>query len=101
MRTAPIVLLSFLLSPSGPVLGASHSKCIDCVRDSHGRVKRSSAAKDEFKKQHPCPSTGLTSGACPGYTVDHVRPLKEGGADSPSNMQWQTNADAKEKDKTE
>ena len=28
----------------------------------------------------------------PGYVVDHVKPLKRGGSDSPSNMQWQTKA---------
>jgi hypothetical protein len=33
--------------------------------------------------------------------IDHVQPLASGGADSPSNMQWQTTAAAKEKDKWE
>jgi hypothetical protein len=50
---------------------------------------------------HPCPSTGRTSGSCPGYVVDHVTPLKRNGADRPSNMQWQTVAEAKAKDKWE
>lgn len=70
-------------------------------RDSHGRIHRSAAAKDTFKRQHPCPSTGRQSGACPGYVIDHVKPLANGGADAPSNMQWQTKADAKAKDKWE
>jgi len=38
---------------------------------------------------------------CPGYIVDHVRPLECGGADAPFNMQWQTIAEGKAKDKTE
>ena len=62
---------------------------------------RSTAAKDAFKRAHPCPSTGRTSGACPGYVIDHVQALKHGGADAPSNMQWQTTAAAKEKDRWE
>jgi hypothetical protein len=69
--------------------------------DRHGKIKRSKAAKDAFERQKPCPSTGKTSGACPGYVVDHVRPLECGGADALTNMQWQTTADAKAKDKTE
>ena len=38
----------------------------------------------------PCPANGRSSGACPGYVVDHKVPLKRGGPDSPANMQWQT-----------
>lgn len=70
-------------------------------RDSHGKIARSEHAKDDFKKKHPCPSTGKSSGACPGYVIDHVKPLKRGGADDPNNMQWQTKETAKQKDKTE
>ena len=71
------------------------------TRDSHGKIKRSRAARDAFERQSPCPSTGKTSGACRGYVVDHARPLECGGADAPANMQWQTVAAAKAKDKTE
>jgi hypothetical protein len=77
------------------------AKSSSVKRDSHGRIKRSSAARHAFQRQHPCPSTGRTSGRCPGYVVDHVRPLECGGADAPSNMQWQTVAAGKVKDKTE
>ena len=70
-------------------------------RDTEGRLKRSEAAKHAFERAHPCPSTGRSSGPCPGYVIDHITPLKRGGADDPSNMQWQTAADAKAKDKWE
>lgn len=70
-------------------------------RDKTGRIARSAASRSEFKKQYPCPSTGRSSGACPGYVIDHVVPLKRGGADRPSNMQWQTKDEAKEKDRWE
>jgi len=70
-------------------------------RDSHGRIKRSTAAKDSFKRLHPCPSTGGGAGVCPGYVIDHITPLSKGGSDSPSNMQWQTVEAAKAKDKIE
>ena len=87
---------------SHPAPSRSSSRKVPHVaRDSHGRIKRDPAARGAFQRSHPCPSTGKTSGACPGYVVDHVRPLKRGGADSPSNMQWQTTAEAKRKDRTE
>ncbi len=75
--------------------------CATCPRDGEGRIKRSRTAIREFQKMHPCPSTGRTSGACPGYVIDHIVALKRGGADSPRNMQWQTVAEAKAKDKIE
>jgi hypothetical protein len=58
-------------------------------------------SKDDFKKSQPCPSTSKSSGARSGYVIDHVTPLKRGGADSPSNMQWKTTAVARSKNKTE
>jgi hypothetical protein len=70
-------------------------------RDHNGKIKRSQQAKAEFKKQQPCPATGRSSGACPGYVIDHVRPLKRGGKDRPENMQWQTKEEAKAKDRWE
>jgi hypothetical protein len=70
-------------------------------RDKHGKIKRSEAAKDAFKREQPCPATGKSSGKCPGYVIDHVNPLECGGADAATNMQWQTVADGKAKDKTE
>jgi hypothetical protein len=68
---------------------------------SHGSYRRSRAARDDFQRSHPCPATGRTSGACPGHVVDHVKPLACGGADAPSNMQWQTTAEGTAKDKWE
>lgn len=63
--------------------------------------KRSTKAKNQFKQSQPCPVTGRSKGSCPGYIIDHVQALACGGADHPSNMQWQTKADAKAKDKWE
>jgi hypothetical protein len=65
------------------------------------RFHRSAVARRAFMRQHPCPSTGKSYGACPGYIVDHIRPLKRGGPDTPGNMQWQTEEAAKAKDRIE
>ncbi len=70
-------------------------------RDAKGRIVRSATAKREFARSNPRPSTGKTTGACRGYVIDHVTPLACGGPDASSNMQWQTTATAKEKDKWE
>ncbi len=80
---------------NGTRLGRSSDelKCTACMRDSEGRIARSSSARREFERENPKPG--------PGYVIDHIIPLKRGGADSPSNMQWQSAADAKAKDKIE
>lgn len=109
LRGGMLVLLLGLLclgpSESGALEPHGHTVSqradSDVSRDRHGRIARSAKAKQQFKRQHPCPSTGKGSGACPGYVIDHVHPLKRGGRDAPDNMQWQTVQDAKIKDRTE
>jgi hypothetical protein len=80
---------------------SSSAQCASCPRDVNGRIRLDPAARREFRHQHPCPATGKATGACPGYVVDHVIPLKRRRADVPENMQWQTTAEAKAKDRME
>jgi len=118
MRNLQAILLAVALAISTPVgakgsgshsgggqsdASTSHSSraAAGVPRDSSGRIKRDPHQRAAFMKSNQCPSTGRRSGACPGYVVDHVQPLKRGGADRPSNMQWQTKEAAKQKDKTE
>lgn len=72
-----------------------------CQSGPHIPAPRHPATVAAFKRLHPCPSTDLPSGPCPGYIADHVIPLCAGGADAPENMQWQTHADALDKDRVE
>lgn len=111
MTDRALVMLVFALAAAlAPLAGeakghsstGTHSRRAEGVaRDRHDRIARSAKAKREFRHSHPCPATGKPSGACPGYVIDHVRPLKRGGPDTPGNMQWQTYAEAKAKDRIE
>ena len=74
---------------------AAQRKAAGVQRNEKGRIARSSSARTEFKK-----ASGYPHGR-PGYVIDHIAPLSRGGADSPSNMQWQTKEAAKEKDRWE
>jgi hypothetical protein len=75
--------------------------CVVLPDSASAKEHRLASVKREFQLTHPCPATGRTSGACPGYVKDHVLPLACGGPDAPSNIQWQTIRDAKAKDKWE
>jgi hypothetical protein len=66
-----------------------------------GKTQRDPVQRAAFMHQHACPSTGKTKGRCPGYVVDHIKPLCAGGPDTPSNMQWQTVRQARQKDQVE
>ena len=68
---------------------------------SEARIKRSQSAKVEFKREQLYPATGASKGPCKGWVIDHIKPLACGGDDAPANMQWQTVAKRKAKDKWE
>jgi hypothetical protein len=90
LLSAPVYAQDSRHSLSGHSLAYAH-----VTRDSHGRIKRSASARREFMQE-----TGYAHGR-PGYVIDHIVPLACGGPDDPSNMQWQTIADAKAKDRWE
>lgn len=62
---------------------------------------RSPTLRAEFMRQNPCPATGSTRGACPGYQVDHREALICGGRDELSNLQWLSVAEHKAKTRVE
>ena len=72
-----------------------------CITSAEARIKRSQSVKIEFRRMNPCPATGLHKGPCRGFVLDHVIPLACGGPDAASNLQWQSVADGKAKDKWE
>jgi hypothetical protein len=60
-----------------------------------------SSQRAAFRQANPCPSNGETSGECPGFVIDYIRPRSCGGADRPENMQWRSVEMAKHHDKAE
>lgn len=95
-KTAPSVsTVRAPQKPSSPKARAAKVAPAPGGRDAKGRITRSADAKRQFEKQ-----SGHLNG-WPGHVVDHIGPLACGGADSPSNMQWQTTAEGKAKDKVE
>jgi len=85
-RAGAVIVAVTLVVVSGPLAAKEH---------------RSREVTREFQREHPCPSTGRTSGACPGYRKDHIKALACGGPDTVQNLQWQTVAAAKAKDRWE
>ena len=62
---------------------------------------RSKAVLRAFVNANACPATGLHRLPCPGYVMDHIKALACGGEDAVGNLQWQTVAEGKAKDKWE
>jgi hypothetical protein len=58
-------------------------------------VRRSASARRAFMRMKGYPH------GRPGYVIDHIVPLACGGPATPANMQWQTVAEAKAKDRVE
>ena len=61
-----------LATPASPVAAPAHysgrqnsSKCVGCARVRRGRIKGGSAARDEFRRSSPCPSTGRSPAPVP------------------------------------
>ena len=103
-RLVVLLISALVVAPCLAQTASSGSAtAVMCVpaRDKAGHIKRNSHQVVLFKRQHACPANGASSGSCPGYVVDHIVSLCACGPDKPENMQWQTLADSKAKDKLE
>jgi hypothetical protein len=90
-----VLLLGSVLTSPVVAAGTSRPPKATTSRAAHERTPRHQAAKRAFERK-----TGYPHGR-PGYVVDHIVPVGCGGIDDPINMQWQTIAEAKAKDKIE
>jgi len=90
------LLLALFLALPLYAKGTGHGRApTHSTRTRKQKIVRSLAARKEFMRK-----TGYPHGR-PGYIIDHVKPLCKGGPDTPENMNWQTKAEAKAKDKIE
>ena len=83
-----LLVILLALAPALALSATDPRYCGPPQRASDGSILRSKAVVREFRSIHPCPSTGLKTGRCPGWAVDHVVPLKCGGCDTLTNLQW-------------
>lgn len=88
-----LILLAFvaLLIACNPAHAADQKYCGQPKRNAAGEIVRSKAVKAAFRAEVACPSTGLFTGFCPGWSIDHVWSLASCGCDSVTNMQWLPN----------
>ena len=87
MIAALALLMTFSACHSAD-MSLTETRYCGVIRDAKGHTSRSRMVIAAFKRAHPCPVNGHTSGACPGWAIDHVVSLDCGGCDSVSNMQW-------------
>lgn len=91
--TAPQAVAQTYPASEHPVAALEEMRyCGPPARGADGSIKRSATVLTRFKQAHPCPVTGLSSGGCSGWSIDHVIPLACGGCDAVSNLQWLPNA---------
>ncbi len=86
--------LMFAAFPSSEAadIDLQETRCVTTVvRLADGSIRRRADVLREFRKLYPCPATGLTTGACTGWAIDHVIPLAVNGADAVRNLQWLPN----------
>lgn len=93
-----LVIIAAILAYSQPAQAQAldpfieYRYCGPPARTESGEIVRRSAVRTAFRHVHLCPSTQQRSGACPGWSIDHVWPLVEGGCDAVINLQWLPNA---------
>ena len=81
-----LLLLAALPVRADPLVETRY--CGAPVRLADGTIRRRADVLAAFQRLHPCPSTGLRTGACPGWQKNHGLPLACGGCDAVSNISW-------------
>lgn len=84
--------LFLILASCAPAYAGNMDETRYCTvtpgRDADGSISRRADVLRAYRDLYPCPSTGKTRGACPGWNLDHTVPLACGGCDSVANLTW-------------
>ena len=94
-------LVQTLLAIAGGVAGASLVAwgLLATSRPIEDEPQADTRQKELFVKKYACPVNGKHTESCPGWVVNYVKPLCAGGVDRITNLQWQTVATAKRKER--
>lgn len=77
-----------LPAPGTPGAPKDPRYCGEPERYIDGTIKRSAAALNAFAEENPCPLTLSGRTGCIDWQINHLRPLADGGCDTPINMWW-------------
>lgn len=77
---------------AGPLDETRYCGVENIKRDGKGQIIRRADVIRAFRKLYPCDATGKTTGACPGWAINHTLPISQGGCDSVSNLDWMPTA---------
>lgn len=97
MKLHKIIILAIFSLFAQNVQAVECTPYTDCryqgapLRDASGAIDRDTGAITAYRKLHPCPSTGLLTGACPGWALNHNCPLACGCVDAVWNFNWVKN----------
>lgn len=84
------LVVAGVLQPVAPPVNPKleYRQCGEPRTRADGSNYRSSSVLAAYRRLHPCPVTGRSTGPCPGWAINHVIPLEKGGCDAVINLQW-------------
>lgn len=85
LRVTPWILLLPLL---GDFDDRTYAPAVAMTPGTYLAPTPDEAAIAQFQRFNPCPSTGATTGPCPGYVLAPIDPMRSIAADHGLNLQW-------------
>lgn len=92
-----ICIVAAIMLWAGGVLAVECTPYADCryqgapLRNADNSIHRDYKVIAAYRKLHPCPSTGLYTGACPNWALNHNCSIACGCVDAVWNLSWMRN----------